>query len=88
MGIAVLGERVDPGASGIAEAEKLGDLVIGFAGGVVDGAADECVVPGAVGRAREIEMSVAAGDDQGESWFGGWSGEVETWGGGRGSVFD
>ncbi len=49
MGVAVQGEVVDPGATGIAEAEELGDLVVGFAGGVVDGAADEGVGPGAVG---------------------------------------
>ena len=62
--IAVLGEGVDPGTSGIAEAEELGDLVVGFAGGVVEGAADEGVVPGAVGGAGEIEVGVAAGDDE------------------------
>ena len=60
------GEGVDPGAAGVAEAEQLGDLVVGFAGGVVDGAADEGVVPGAVGGTGEIEMGVAAGDDEGE----------------------
>ena len=58
------GEGVDPGASGIAEAEELGDLVEGFAGGVVDGAADKGVGPGAVGGAGKIEVGVAAGDDQ------------------------
>ncbi len=61
--VAVLRERVDPGAAGIAEAEELGDFVVGFSGGVVDGAADEGVVPCAVGGAGEIEMGVAAGDD-------------------------
>ena len=61
-------EGVDPGTSGIAEAEQLGDLVVGFAGGVVDGAADEGVVPCAVGGAGEIEMGVTAGDDEGEGW--------------------
>ena len=64
--VADAGEGVDPGAAGIAEAEELGDLVVGFAGGVVDGAADEGVGPGAVGGAGEIEMGVAAGDDEGE----------------------
>jgi len=62
--VAELGEAVDPGASGIAEAEQLGDLVVGFTGGVVEGAADERVGPGAVGGAAEIEVSMAAGDDQ------------------------
>ena len=62
-GVSVLGKGVDPWASGIAETEELGDFVVGFACGVVDGAADEGVVPGAVGRAGEIEMCVAAGDD-------------------------
>ena len=51
VGVAVLGEGVDPGTSGIAKSEELGDLVIGFAGGVVEGAADEGVVPGVVGGA-------------------------------------
>ena len=41
--VAELRERVDPGTAGIAEAEQLGDLVEGLAGGVVDGAADEGV---------------------------------------------
>ena len=62
--VAEFGERVDPGTAGIAEAEQLGDLVEGLAGGVVDGAADERVAPGAVRGAREIEVGVAAGDDQ------------------------
>ena len=43
MRVAVEGESVDPGASGIAEAEQLGDLVEGFAGGVVECAADTAV---------------------------------------------
>ena len=60
------GERVDPGTAGIAEAEQLGDLVVGFAGGVVDGAANERVGPGCLCAGRgEIEMGVAAGDDEG-----------------------
>ena len=67
--VAVLGERVDPGAAGVAEAEELGDFVVGFAGGVVDGAADERVVPRAVGGSGEIEMGVAAGDDESEGWL-------------------
>ena len=64
--IAVWSERVDPGTAGIAEAEKLGDFVEGFACGVVDGAADECVRPRAVCWASEKKVGVATGDDQGE----------------------
>ncbi len=48
VGVAVGGEVVDPGAAGVAEAEELGDLVEGFAGGVVDGVADVAVVPGGI----------------------------------------
>ena len=63
LGVAVGGEVVDPGAAGVAEAEQLGDLVEGLAGGVVDGVADVAVVPGGVAVLREIEVGVAAGDD-------------------------
>ena len=45
-GVAVGGEGVNPGTSGVAEAEEFGDFVEGFAGGVVDGAADVFVLPG------------------------------------------
>ena len=75
-GVAVLGEGVDPGASGVAKAEKLGDFVVGFAGGVVYRAADEGVVPGAVGGTGEIEMRVSAGDDEGK---GGFVGGLVSW---------
>ncbi len=61
--ISVLRERVDPRAAGVAEAEELGDFVVGFSCGVVDGAADEGVVPCTVGWAGQVEMGVAAGDD-------------------------
>ena len=50
MRVAEAGEGVDPGAAGIAEAEQLGDLVVGFAGGVVEGAADERVASTSRGR--------------------------------------
>ena len=63
------GEGVDPGAAGVAEAEEFGDLVVGFAGGVVYGAAYVAVGPGAVASlllSGQIEMGVAAGDYQGE----------------------
>ena len=77
-GVAVGGEAIDPGAAGVAEAEELGDFVEGFAGGVVDGAADVAVGPGEWLRGvdvaslpclpgmGEVEVSVAAGDDEGE----------------------
>ena len=65
-GIAVKGEVVDPGASGVAEAKELGDFVVGFSGGVVDGAADEGIGPGAAGGGGEEEVGVAAGNDKGE----------------------
>ena len=67
--VAVWSERVDPWAAGIAEAEKLSDFVEGFACGVIDGAANEGVGPCALGRAREKEVGVAAGDDEGEGGF-------------------
>ncbi len=44
-GVAAGGEGVEPGAAGVAEAEELGDLVEGFAGGVVYGAAYVFVCP-------------------------------------------
>ena len=69
-GIAESGERVDPRAAGVAEAEEFGDLVEGFAGGIVDGAADERVAPRRVDGAGEIEMGVTAGDDEGKGWVG------------------
>src|SRR5256885_7029186 len=47
-GVAVGGEGVDPGTAGVAEAEELGDLVEGFAGGIVDRAAYVAIGPGAV----------------------------------------
>ncbi len=71
--IAEAGQRVDPGASGIAEAEQLGDLVVGLAGSVVEGAADQGVGPGAVGGTGKVKMRVATGDDQGQ---GGWSASI------------
>ena len=61
--VSVLRERVDPRAAGISEAEELGDFVVGFSGGVVDGAADEVVDPCAVGWTGQIEMGVATGDN-------------------------
>jgi hypothetical protein len=43
--VAVGGEGVDPWAAGVTEAEEFGDLVVGFAGGVVYGAAYVAVGP-------------------------------------------
>ena len=63
-GLPNLRERVDPRTAGIAEAEQLGDFVEGLAGGVVDRAADQRVMPCAVRGAREIKVGVSAGDDQ------------------------
>ena len=42
--IAVRREPVDDGAAGIAEAQQLGDFVVGFAGSVVAGLAEQCVL--------------------------------------------
>ena len=47
--VAVRCEGVDPGATGVAEAEKLGYLVVGFPSSVVDRAAYVAVGPGALG---------------------------------------
>ena len=79
-GVAVGGEAIDPGAAGVAEAEELGDLVEGFAGGVVDGAADVAVVPGAslpCLLVSEVEVGVASGDDEGEERSAGVFGREE-----------
>ncbi len=66
-GVAVGGEGVDPGASGVAEAEEFGDLVEGFSSGVVYGAAYVAVVPGGFpALLGEVEVGVSAGDDEGE----------------------
>ena len=66
-GVAVGGERVHPRAAGVGQAEQLGDLVVGFAGGVVEGLADVAVVPGLLRRAGgEIQVRVAAADHQRE----------------------
>ena len=71
--IAEAGERVNPRTAGVGKAEELGDFVVGFAGGVVEGAADERVMPGeliAIGDGRgAVEVSVSAGDDEGECVF-------------------
>ena len=40
MRVAETGQRIDPRPAGIAEAEQLGDLVVGLAGGIVERAAE------------------------------------------------
>ena len=65
-GLPYLASAVDPWTAGITEAEEFGDFVEGFAGGVVDRAADERVCPGAVARVAREKVRVSAGDDEGE----------------------
>lgn len=69
-------EGVDPGAAWVGKTEKLRDLVEGFAGGVVHGAAEGLVgesvrVGEAVGA---VEVRVAAGDDESDEGCGGGGG--------------
>ena len=63
VGVGALGEPVDDGASGISEAEDLGGLVEGLAGGVVEGGADD---GGVAVVLDEDDGGVSAGDDEGE----------------------
>src|SRR5271155_1834914 len=63
-GVAVRGQSVDPGATRIAEAKQFGYLVEGFAGGVVYSVTHIAVVPGFSVAPGEVEMCVAARDDQ------------------------
>jgi hypothetical protein len=72
--VAEFSECVNPWAAGTAEAEQFGDFIEGFAGSIVDGAADESVGPGAISGAREKEVGVTAGDDEGEGLRVRWSG--------------
>jgi hypothetical protein len=60
-GVALLGERIDRAAAGIAEAEQLGDFVERFAGGVVARRPEQRII---AERARQIEARMAAGDEQ------------------------
>ena len=67
VGDAVASEGIHPGAAGVGQAEQLGYLVVGFAGCVVERFADVAVVPCLLRRAGgEVEVCVAAADDQGE----------------------
>ena len=49
MRIAKHGQRIDPRAAGIPEPQQFRDLVVGFARGIVQRAADQRVLPGAIG---------------------------------------
>ena len=66
--VAVLSEKVDDRAAGIAEFEQLGDLVEGLAGGVVAGVADVAVGPAGVVTLGEVEVRVSSADNQGQHW--------------------
>ncbi len=66
FGVAEAGEGVDPGTAWVAKTKQLGDLVVGFACGVVEGAADELVAPGAVCGLGEVQVRMTSGDDKGK----------------------
>ena len=66
--IAVGSEPVDNRPSGIAEREKLGDLVEGFSGGVIASVADLGVGPEILLQFGEVEMRVTSGDDERQDW--------------------
>ena len=66
-GVAVARERVDPRTAGIAEAEQLGDFVVGLACGVVDSAADERIGPGAIDGLSRVKVGMSARDDEGQA---------------------
>ena len=73
--VAEVSQMINPRATGVTEAEQLGDLVEGLACGVVEGAPDELVTPGTefratVWRVGEKEVSVTAGDDESEGGHG------------------
>lgn len=70
-GITEGAERIEPRTAGIAQAEQLSDLVIGFAGGVVDGATDVAIVPCALLLVGQVEVRVASADDECELLLGG-----------------
>jgi hypothetical protein len=59
--VALLREAVDEGPAGIAEADVLGDLVVGFADGVVEGLAEGFELEGA---ADEGDAGVSAADGE------------------------
>ena len=67
--IAEARESIDPRTARIAEAKQLRHLVIGFAGRVVERAADEGVVPRAASGPRKIQVRMPTGDDQRQCRF-------------------
>src|SRR5579862_6944877 len=66
LGIAVRGEPIDDGASGISEPEKLSDFVEGLAGGVVASVADIFVSPRIIFLGGKIQMRVPARNHKGQ----------------------
>ena len=65
--VAMEGKRVDPGTTGVAEAEQLGNLIEGFPGSIIDSTADALIAPGRLYCSRrQIEMRVAAGNNERE----------------------
>src|SRR4030095_4073594 len=61
LGVAAGGEVVDVRAAGVGKAKQLADFVEGFAGGIVDGLAEEFVIGEGVDLNQE---GVAAADDE------------------------
>ena len=51
-------QAVDDGASGIGEAEQLGDLIVGFAGGIVSGLTEQGV-PEVLIHAKQVGVAAA-----------------------------
>ena len=62
-GVAIRSEAVDEDATGIAEAEEFGGFVEGLAGGVVEGASEELVIPEAFDIQKQ--SMPAANDERG-----------------------
>ena len=60
------GQRIDPGTARVAQSQQLGDLVEGFAGGIVERGADIAIGEAFALVADEIEVGVATGNDQGQ----------------------
>ena len=60
----MLRQAVDHRATGISQAEQLGNFVESLAGGIVAGVADIFVRPAFATLLRQIKMSVSAGNDQ------------------------
>src|SRR5215472_5730952 len=62
--LAVRGEPIDDGPSGVSEAQEFGDFVEGFSGGVVARVAYVLVGPGVAVLAGQVKMRVPSGDYQ------------------------